>query len=131
MRMFQSRFAGPAAASALLLAAGCTPVAPPAAQRIVPELAGRTAGAPQRCTLILRSEGLRPIDRDTIVYGRGATVYVNELGPRCAGFPPGHILVVEPIGAQHCRGDRVRSIDPVSRIPGPACILGDFVPYRR
>jgi hypothetical protein len=41
------------------------------------------------------------------------------------------ILVVEPIGAQYCRGDRVRTMDPVSRIPGPACTLGDFIPYSR
>jgi len=39
--------------------------------------------------------------------------------------------VTEPIGSQYCRGDIVRSFDRQSRIPGPACILGDFVPYTR
>jgi hypothetical protein len=41
------------------------------------------------------------------------------------------VLVTEPVGSYHCRGDIVRSIDRYSRIPGPSCILGDWVPYRR
>ena len=43
----------------------------------------------------------------------------------------GSVLVTEPTGSQYCRGDIVRTFDRSSRIPGPACILGDFVPYRR
>jgi hypothetical protein len=41
------------------------------------------------------------------------------------------ILVTYPIGSQYCRGDITRTIDRISRMPGPGCVLGDFVPYRR
>ena len=40
-------------------------------------------------------------------------------------------LVTYPFGSQHCRGDIVRTMDRLSHIPGPGCVLGDFVPYRR
>ena len=131
MNLFTSAAARHGAALILVLAAGCAPVGPAPVQVQVADLAGRSAGPPQRCTTIVRGEGLRPVDADTVVYGRGKTLFVSELGPRCAGFPLGHVLVVEPIGSQYCRGDRVRSFDATSRVPGPACILGDFVPYRR
>jgi hypothetical protein len=50
---------------------------------------------------------------------------------QCSGFSQWDVLVMEPIGSQYCRGDLVRSVDPVSRIPGAACQLGDFVPYTK
>lgn len=95
------------------------------------ELAGRTAGAPQRCVVIQQSESFRLGAERTLLYGRGGTVWVNRLGPDCAGIRPNAILITEPVSAQYCRGDRVRSLDPISRVPGPGCLLGDFVPYRR
>ncbi len=70
-------------------------------------------------------------DDRTLIYGRGRTVWVNRLGPDCRGIRRSDILILEPIGASYCRGDRVRSTDPVSGIPGPGCRLGDFIPYRR
>ena len=96
------------------------------------ELVGRVAGTPQRCVLIDRSESLRVAseDRHTLLYGRGRTVWANRLGPGC-GFNRGDVLVIRPIGSSYCRGDLVRSFDPVSRFPGPSCYLGDFFPYAR
>ena len=78
-----------------------------------------------------RTQGLRTVNRSTLVYGSGRTVWVNRVDPRCSGFSQWDLLVVEPIGSQYCRGDLVRTIDPVSKIPGPACRLGDFVPYTK
>ena len=97
----------------------------------IAELAGRTAGPPRRCIPIQRTEGLRLGGERVILYGGGRTLWVNRLGEDCMGMNRNDILVVEPVGGSYCQGDRVRSVDPVSRLPGPGCILGDFVPYRR
>jgi hypothetical protein len=96
------------------------------------ELAGRTAGPPQRCIGLVQIEALRvsETDRHTLVYGNGRTMWANHLGPSC-GFGSDDILVTEPTGSQLCGGDIVRSIDRNSHIPGPSCVLNDFVPYTR
>lgn len=106
----------------------------PVAERQGPvrELAGRTAGVPKRCVLIEQSEALRTSDDDRhmLLYGSGKTIWANYLDRQC-GFGSDDILITEPFGSYYCRGDLVRSIDRLSRIPGPACVLGDFVPYVR
>jgi hypothetical protein len=113
--------------------AGCAAV-PPAAEQSGParELAGRSAGAAQRCVVIEQSEALRNSDNDhhILLYGSGKTIWANHLGGQC-GFGSDDVLITEPIGSHYCRGDLVRSIDRFSHIPGPACVLGDFVPYTR
>jgi hypothetical protein len=120
----------------LLLAAaitGCAAPQPANAPMQAPrELAGRTAGAPERCVLVQQSESLRVSDnnRHVLLYGSGKTLWANELSPSC-GFGANDILVSEPMGSYYCRGDLVRSIDRYSRIPGPACVIGEFVPYVR
>jgi hypothetical protein len=68
-------------------------------------------------------------DRHTLLYGAGKTIWANHLG-QC-GFGDNDLLVTEPLGSYNCRGDLVRSFDRSSHIPGPACVLGDFVPYSR
>ena len=95
------------------------------------ELAGRAAGAPQHCLEYSRTESLRVSDTDPhmLLYGRGRTIWANDLGPGC-GFSRNDVLVTRPL-SRYCRGDVVRSFDNVSRIPGPGCVLGDFVPYTR
>ena len=96
------------------------------------DLAGRVAGAPQRCVMIERDEALHVDEgnRHTLLYGHGRRIWANNLGPNC-GFDRGDVLVIRPIGSNYCKGDLVRSFDPVSRFPGTSCILGDFVPYTR
>jgi hypothetical protein len=114
------------------LLAGCAAPPPEAGSRHATELVGRVAGAPQRCLLIDPSTGLRVSDGDrhTLVSMSGKTLWGNYLGPGC-GFGPNDILVFEPTGREYCRGDLVRSIDRYSKIPGPSCPLGDFIPYSR
>jgi hypothetical protein len=109
----------------------CAAPPPDSAPRQASELVGRAAGAPQRCVLIQQSEGLRVADGDrhTLVYGSGKTVWANHLGG--CGFGSGDVLILEPLGSYYCRGDLVRSMDALSRIPGPSCILSDFIPYNR
>ncbi len=111
--------------------AACAPQAPLPPSGPITEIAGRVAGAPQRCVPTQQTQGLRIVNRTTLAYGSGRTVWVNRMDPKCSGFSQWDLLVVEPIGSQYCRGDLVRTVDPVSKIPGPACQLGDFVPYTK
>lgn len=117
----------------LLLLAGCAPGASSAgdADALARLLDGRVAGNPGRCVPARQNEALRVIDKRTLAYGSGATIYVNRLDRACPGLEPFNTLITEVHAGQHCRGDRIRSLEPGSSIPGPPCLLGDFVPYRR
>lgn len=112
--------------------AACAAPPPYEAQQPPRELAGRTAGPAQKCVLIQRSEGLRTSNNNghTLLYGSGKTIWANDLGPGC-GFAYNDLLISEPSGSYYCRGDIIRSMDRYSKIRGPSCVLGDFVPYRR
>jgi hypothetical protein len=114
-----------------VLAASC--VAPPATTgpRQVSELAGRVAGPPQHCVEITPLDTIRvsQTDPQTLVYGNGKTIWANDLGSCRMGR--NDILITEPLGSRYCRGEIVRSMDQLSHIPGPTCVLGDFVPYSR
>jgi hypothetical protein len=116
----------------VLALSACAAPPPPGAPRQARELAGRVAGPAQRCVLIEPASSLRASDTDrhTLLYGSGRTIWVNDLGPSC-GFGTDDILITEPTGSYHCRGDIVRSMDRYSRIPGPSCVLGEFVPFSR
>lgn len=115
----------PAIALAAILAGACA--APPYE---APAIAA-AAGAPQRCVSIDSAGSLRVVDRATITFASGSTRWVNRLKMQCAGVTSFDIPVMEPSGSQYCSGDLVRTIDQRTGIPGPACVLGDFVPYRR
>jgi hypothetical protein len=121
--------------SFLLVAAGCAagdgPTTRAAESELAQALAGRSPGEARNCVPIQSGRALRTIDAQTLLYDSGDTIWVNRLEGRCPGLRPSDPLIVEPTGSQYCRGDRIRSLDPVSRIPGPVCILSDFVPYRR
>jgi hypothetical protein len=116
-------------AVAVAVLAACSSTPPAAAPGAIPQLAGRTAGTPQSCVTIHRDENLVVVDSRTVLYGSGKTVWLNHLRTECPGMNRMNILVTEPHGGQYCSGDTVRSLDPVSRVPGPTCVLGDFVPY--
>ena len=117
---------GSVAAAAFL--ASCTPSAPEGPPAPIPELAGRVAGPPQSCVPIESSSSARLAGRNALVYSTGSTVWVSATN--CA-VGSDDVLVFHPTGSQHCRGDIVGTIDRLSHIPGPSCVLGDFVPYRR
>ena len=95
------------------------------------ELAGRVSGAPRSCVSGHSSQSLQALGNGIFVYRDGATIWVSRPRQRRPGFSPQSTLIVERHGSEYCRGDRVRAIDPGSTIPGPVCVLGDFVPYRR
>jgi hypothetical protein len=117
---------------AMLALGSCAPPTPVAQQQgPALELAGRVAGTAERCVAILPQQSLRIADGDRhlLLYGNGRTIWANHLG-QCT-FGTDDVLVTEPVGSSYCRGDIVRSFDRFSRIPGPACVLSDFVPYSR
>lgn len=115
-----------------LALASCAAPDPSATSRQASELTGRTAGPAQRCVLLDGQQTLRISNTDShmVLYGGGKTVWANDLGPGC-GFGTNDLLISEPSGSHYCRGDIVHSVDRYSRIPGPSCVLGEFVPFNR
>ena len=110
---------------------GCSrPVAPPGAD-LAQALAGRVAGQPKSCVPVQSTSNLRVIDAATIGYGSGSTIYVNRLDGPCPGARELSTIIVEVHGSEYCRGDHFRAVDLTGTIPGPVCLLGDWVPYRR
>lgn len=114
------------------LVAGCAAPEPAAVPGQAAETAGLLAGPPQSCVTIHPTDTMRvsETDRHTLIFGKGGTVFANRLAPGCV-FPANDVLLTEPNGPSYCRGDIVRSFDPVSKIPGPSCALNEFVPYTR
>jgi hypothetical protein len=118
---------------ALLLAlAGCASPQPtggdPALER---ELAGRTAGPAQDCVPAgVGGGGLVIVARGTVGYRSGDTLWISRLPGACASMQPADALVLEARDGRYCRGDRVSALSPGSVLPGPACLLGPFTPYR-
>ena len=114
-----------------LSAAGCTRPVLPAGDPLANELAGRVAGPAQTCVGTLPNQNLRVIDARTVAYDRGSELWVNRLGGDCPALSPFNTVIVESSGAQYCRGDRVRGLEPGGIIPGPTCNLQDWTAYRR
>ena len=116
----------------LLALASCSPVAPAPAggDPFARELAGRVAGPSQTCVSTIQSQGLRVVDPQTVAYEMGRTVWVNRLDQACSAISPHNTIIVDAQGGQFCRGERIRGLEPGAIIPGPTCILRDWVPYR-
>jgi hypothetical protein len=114
-----------------VMVGSCAPAPVAMAPRPLTELAGRAAGLPKDCVPIRPAEGLHVADdRSTLIYGSGRTVWANALGPACT-FGFNDIPIFEPTVSSYCRGDIVRTVDRYSHIPGPSCVLGQFVPFTR
>lgn len=121
----------------LMLIAAATLVGSCARPAVIPgaalaqETVGRVAGPPQTCIPTEQATNLRVLDPQTLAYGWGSTVYVNHLVAACPGLSQTSTLIVSAQPGQYCRGDRVQAQEMGSIIPGPACNLSDWVPYRR
>lgn len=110
--------------------AGCAPSVAPERVAQTSELTGRVPEAARSCVATFPSQNLRVIDSSTLAYGYGRTIYVNRLAGPCPGISQTSTLIVDVQSGQYCRGDRVRGLEPGAIIPGPRCLLGDWVPYR-
>jgi hypothetical protein len=95
------------------------------------ELAGRTAGEPRDCVTASPGSSLVARGRQTLVYQRGGSIWVNRLAAACPGLGETSQIVIEVHGSRYCRGDPFRVREPGLSIPGPICVLGRFTPYRR
>ena len=94
------------------------------------ELAGRVAGEVRSCIPTSPNQGLTVLDRRTLSYRSGRTVWINRLERDCPGMDQLSTLVIETRGSQYCRSDPVRTVHAGASIPGPVCLLGDFTAYR-
>ena len=115
----------------LLVLGACAPVQP--ASSAEEQLAGHVAGAPlgpaQSCITASPGQTLTVVGRQTLSYRRGDTVWINQMPRSCPGVRPFNTLLIETYGSRLCRGDHVRSLDRPGGVPGPVCVLGDFVPF--
>lgn len=94
-------------------------------------LRDRTPGAAVDCIHASSVSGPEIIDRDTVLYTQGRTVWRNELPAECSGLSAGNTMVIELNSGQMCANDRFRMVEPGMSIPGPTCRLGKFTPYRK
>ena len=115
---------------AVLLIGGCTNAVQndPAKMRV--ELAAKPSGLAQSCVSVSPNESLAVMPDGTLGVRTGRTLWLNDTGKACKNIRAMDTLIVERHGSQICRGDHVRAVEVSGGIPGPVCILGDFVPYR-
>jgi hypothetical protein len=128
--------------ASLAALAGCTassaestpaPLTDKQAKLLEKQIGGKVAGEPVRCISNFGQQNIIRVSDDMLLYrASGRLVYQNRLQSSCPGLASDRdIIVTEQYGGQQCRGDLVRLVDRVGGIPGPVCILGNFVPYRK
>lgn len=123
-------------AAALIAACSTSPAqevrSPRAERELAGELAGRTAGPPQRCISSFRAKEVQVIDQNTILYRDGRTIYVQNPRGGCTGLGRGATLVTKQRGvSEYCDGDINEMIDLMSGTTRGACVFGPFVPYTK
>ena len=93
-------------------------------------LAGRTPGEAARCIDLLLATGPQITRTGSIIYrGTRKRLWVSTPIGACAALRPYSVLVIDRFGADLCRGDRFRVLDPPSTIPSATCQFGPFVPW--
>ncbi len=97
------------------------------------QIGGKVAGEPVSCIFNSRYSNVIRVSDDLLLYKvSGKLVYQNRLRSACRGLASDRdIMVTEQFGSQQCRGDIIKLVDRIGGIPGPFCVLGDFVPYRK
>ncbi len=96
------------------------------------QIRGKDAGEAVRCISSVQNTNIIRVSDDMLLYKvSGRLVYQNRLKSSCPGLASDRdIMVTEQFGSQQCRGDIIKLVDRIGGIPGPFCVLGDFVPYR-
>jgi hypothetical protein len=106
---------------------------PVAAGKDVAELAGRTAGKPQRCVSVQpgRLFSVSDSNPNLLLYDDGKTIWVSEVGSSCS-FEPGETAIPDESSSYYCHGDFVRPGSRITLLPfGRRCALHEFTPYRK
>lgn len=105
---------------------------PKASEALADALAGRVAGPPERCISNFPTTEVQVIDRWTILYRDGSTVYVQNPRGGCPGLGQNRTLVTRQVGtSQMCDGDINEAVDLLSGVGGVPCVFGPFIPYTR
>lgn len=103
--------------------------------RIAQRLAGRAAGPPVNCLPHYNSGAMDVIDRDTILFEAGGTIYRQDASGYCypGGRQSGYVLVTDDIatGGRLCSGEIAKIVDSSGGFIAGICTFNDFVPYRR
>jgi hypothetical protein len=121
--------------------AGCTsggtetspvPLTDKQATLLEKQISGKVAGEPVQCISHSPQANIIRVSDDMLLYRvSGRLVYQNRLRSACPGLArDDDVIVSRQFGSQQCRGDHFQLVDRVGGIPGPTCVLGDFVPYR-
>ena len=103
-------------------------------QKLDKALKGKVAGKPVSCISSRNSSNFTRISDDMLLYRQsGNLVYQNNLRNKCPGLGDDYdIIVVKSFnGSQLCRGDWITLVDRLGGIPGPTCVLGEFVPFTK
>jgi hypothetical protein len=94
-------------------------------------LDGKVPGEPVACVTAMRSNDLRALGDNTLIYRINKDlVYRNTLEGPCSGLSMGDTLVMRRVTSQYCRGDIATVVNLPSGAQTGSCALGDFVPYR-
>ncbi len=129
-----------AAAALLPLLSACTGPEMPyqsadGEARLSERLAGKVASAPVNCLPRYRTSEMEVIDRDTILFHDGSTVYRQDTNGQCYPFgrQAGYALVTRAVGGngELCEGDIAQVVDTTSGFFAGSCSFNRFVPYRR
>jgi hypothetical protein len=126
----------------LAMLAGCSvseaqnapvPLTDKQAKLLAKEIEGKSPGEAVSCISNIGQPNIIRVSDDMLLYRvSGRLVYQNKLRSPCPGLARDNdVIVSEQFGSQQCRGDLLRLVDRVGGIPGPVCVLGDFVPYRK
>lgn len=114
----------------VLLTGGCTNAVQNERAPLGIELAAKPIGPARACIPVSANENLAVMPDGTLGVRTGNTLWLNDTGKGCKSIRAMSTLIVERQGSEICRGDHVRAVEFSGGIPGPVCILGDFVPYR-
>jgi hypothetical protein len=97
------------------------------------QIGGKVAGEAVSCISSAQHTDVIRVSDDMLLYKvSGRLVYQNRLKSPCRGLASDRdIMVTEQFGSQQCRGDIIKLVDRIGGLPGPFCVLGDFVPYRK
>ena len=128
--------------SASVLLTGCSmsdtestpmPLSDKQSKLLQKQIGGKVAGTAVSCISSTPHVDVIRVSDELLLYKvSGRLVYQNRLKSRCTGLASDRdIMVTEQFGSQQCRGDIIKLVDRLGGIPGPFCVLGDFVPYRK
>lgn len=112
----------PVLAAGLLLGSTSVPAKPPSTETTGKRCIGKTALA-------------GPVARDDgRVYFRGEpnshrSYLAVFKGGRCPGLNRFAAVSIETDGPNYCAGDKLRSLNPPSTLPGPVCVIDHFQPF--